>query len=90
MTTHTGATHKPPKPTFHVKHPPYNTFTYLWALFNYQPARLAFDALIWTLFHSLPLLFGVLIKALFDTLAGDTTAGSLAHWSPLVLHHGSY
>ena len=85
MTTPTGTTHKPSKPTFHVKHPPHNTFTYLWALFSYQPARLAFNALTWTLFHSLPLLFGILSKALFDALAGDTTAGSLAHWSPLVL-----
>lgn len=85
MTTQSAGTEKKHQPTFHVKHMTYTTLSYLWALFRYQPVRLAFNVFIWTLFHSSPVLFGLLMKALFDALAGDTSAGGLAHWSPLAL-----
>lgn len=85
MTTQSAGTAKKHEPTFHVKHMTYSTLTYLWALFRYQPARLALNVFIWTLFHSSPVLFGLLTKALFDALAGDTSAGGLARWSPLAL-----
>lgn len=85
MTVHSATTSKVHKTTFHVKHTTHTTLTYLWALFRYRPVRLALNVFTWTLFHSSPVLFGLLMKALFDTLAGDTIAGGLARWSPLAL-----
>jgi len=85
MTTPSATSSETPTSLFDMKHATYTTLAYLWALFTYKPVRLALNVVLWTLFHSLPLLFGILSKALFDALAGDTTAGGLTRWSPLAL-----
>ncbi|MEM7736419.1 MAG: ABC transporter ATP-binding protein [Deinococcota bacterium] len=62
------------------RHKPLSTFAYMRALTQYRPWFFILNLILWTAFHSSPLLFGVLIKALFDTLSGGE---ALTGWGGL-------
>jgi ATP-binding cassette, subfamily B, bacterial len=48
---------------------------FMWRIFAYHPLPQVLSGLCWILFHSWPLLPGLLAKAFFDTLEGKTSAG---------------
>lgn len=53
-------------------------------LIRYRPGRFFFSFLMWTVTHGSPLLFGVLIGAVFDRLAGDAALAATA-WTPVAI-----
>lgn len=57
------------------------TWQYMTRLFTYRPGSFAWNVLVWTVFHSLPLLSGLLVKLIFDGL----TEGAAAGWNPWTL-----
>jgi ATP-binding cassette, subfamily B, bacterial len=52
--------------------PRYGTFRVAWEMIRYRPGRFAFSFMMWTLIHSSPLAFGLLIGATFDRLSEGT------------------
>lgn len=63
---------------------PMTTFRFLYRILAYHPWHFAANALIWGVFHLVPLAFAVLIKAMFDALSGAAGAG-LNAWTLLAL-----
>ena len=53
-------------------------------LIRYRPGRFFFSFLMWTVTHGSPLLFGILIGAVFDRLAGDADLAATA-WTPVAI-----
>lgn len=51
------------------------TWQYMKRLFAYRKAYFAWNIFLWAVFHSAPLLAGVLIKGIFDSLSGSAAAG---------------
>ncbi len=52
-----------------------STVYFVWRLIAYQPVLYAVNAVLWILFHSWPLILGLLARAFFDTLEGKAPAG---------------
>ena len=61
-----------------------STAYFIMRMIAYNPLRYGAVALCWILFHTWPLVPGLLAKAFFDTLAGNAPAG-LTLWSILAL-----
>jgi ABC-type multidrug transport system fused ATPase/permease subunit len=61
-----------------------NALEVVWALVRYRPARFFFCFVMWGLVHGSPLLFGVLIGAVFDRLAGGAELAATA-WTPAII-----
>lgn len=59
-----------------------STLRLAWELVKYRPLVFFFSAVMWTLVHSSPILFAVLIGRVFDRLAGDSTASP---WTPVLI-----
>ncbi len=57
-------------------------------LIRYRPGRFFFSFLMWTVTHGSPLLFGILIGAVFDRLAGDADLAATA-WTPVAIFSAS-
>lgn len=51
------------------------TWQYLWRLCTYRRAHFAWNVLLWGVFHTIPLSFGLVTKAIFDALSGSAAAG---------------
>jgi ATP-binding cassette, subfamily B, bacterial len=61
-----------------------STLRLAWELFRYRPALFLGSAAMWTLVHSLPVVFGVLIGEVFDRLAGTGPPGA-SPWTPVAV-----
>src|SRR5215216_2286440 len=48
---------------------------YMLRLFAWRPGEFAKNCLVWTVCHTLPLAYALLVKAIFDTLSGKATVG---------------
>ncbi len=48
---------------------------YLWRMFTFAPVLSVVSGLCWVVFHSWPILLGLLAKAFFDLLEGNAAAG---------------
>jgi ABC-type multidrug transport system fused ATPase/permease subunit len=60
------------------------TFRLAAELMRYRPARFWFSAAMWTIVHSLPVIFGLLIGAVFERLSGGAPAARSA-WAPVAI-----
>lgn len=60
------------------------TGTYIIGFIRYRPWLFALNCLCWGLFHSAPIFFGLITKAIFDTLSGQSPA-ELSLWTLLAL-----
>lgn len=60
----------------------------IWTLARYRPWLYLLNFVVWTAFYTLPLASGLIIKAFFDTLSGDQTAG-LGVWTLIALLAGA-
>lgn len=67
----------------------WSTMRYMRQIFAYRPLSFAINVLLWTLFHGIPLLFGLLTRAIFDSLSQGAAAAT-SPWSLLVLLALSY
>jgi ATP-binding cassette, subfamily B, bacterial len=61
-----------------------STVRLAWELFRYRPALFLGSAAMWTVVHALPVAFGLLIGAVFDTLAGTGPPGA-SPWTPVAV-----
>lgn len=52
-----------------------STAYFIWRLIAYQPVLYTINSLFWILFHSWPLVLGLLARAFFDMLEGRAPAG---------------
>lgn len=64
--------------------PRLSTAAYFWRIVRYRPGLFALNALLWGIMHSLPVLTGLLIRQIFDSLAEQQSAG-LNAWTYLAL-----
>lgn len=55
----------------------------VWELILYRPGRFLYCAIVWTLIHGSPLLFGVFIGVTFDRLADGGPLATSA-WAPVI------
>jgi ATP-binding cassette subfamily B protein len=69
--------------------PRWSTMRYMRQIFAYRPLSFATNVVLWTLFHGIPLLFGLLTRAIFDSLSQGAAAAT-SPWSLLVLLALSY
>lgn len=60
------------------------TWQYMKRLIAYRPWYFAWNVLLWGVFHSLPLLSGLMVKLIFDALASGAPAGR-SPWTLLAL-----
>jgi len=67
-----------------AQHAPLPSRLYIWRLCTYRPLHFAANMVLWGLFHTLPLAYGVLAKGVFDGLSGSAPAG-LNVWTLLAL-----
>lgn len=67
----------------------WDTLRYMRQIFTYRPLSFAINAVLWTLFHGIPLLFGLLTRAIFDAL-GQGQPAATSPWSLLALLALSY
>lgn len=65
------------------------TWQYMKRLITYRPALLVWNVVLWGVFHSSPLLAGLLISQIFDALSGSASVGWNA-WTLLALLAGTY
>ncbi len=65
------------------------TLRLIWSLAMYRPGLHLTNCLIWSVFHLLPILIGLLMKQYLDALSGDAAAGVNA-WTVLALIGGTY
>ena len=70
--------------TIQTNERPFPTGVYIWRLCTYRPFHFAANIVLWGLFHTLPLAYGLLTKAIFDGLSGSAAAG-LNVWTLLAL-----
>lgn len=61
-----------------------STLRLVWELIKYRPGRFSFCLLMWTLVHGSPLIFGILIGAVFDRLAAGNPVARTA-WGPAIV-----
>jgi ATP-binding cassette, subfamily B, bacterial len=61
-----------------------STARLIWRLLRYMPWLFLANLVLWGLVHTLPILFGLLTKAIFDALSGEAPAG-LDVWSVIAL-----
>ncbi|MDH5371869.1 MAG: ABC transporter ATP-binding protein/permease, partial [Acidimicrobiia bacterium] len=61
-----------------------STVRLAWELIRYRPLLFAVSATTWTIVHSIPVLFGLLIGEVFDRLAGTGPAGA-SPWTPVIV-----
>jgi len=61
-----------------------STLRLAWEMIRYRPFLFAISAILWTIVHSLPVAFGLLIGQVFDRLAGSGPAGS-SPWTPVIV-----
>ncbi len=55
-----------------------------WEMIRYRPGLFALSAVLWALVHSMPVVFGILIGAVFDHLSGAEAARASA-WTPVIV-----
>lgn len=60
------------------------TYQYMWQLIRYRPRLYIGNGLLWTLVHIFPIVPGLLAKAFFDALQGQTQLG-LDAWGVIAL-----
>ena len=48
---------------------------YTWTLVRYRPGLFAANCVLWGLWHNVPVLTGIIAKAFFDALSGQSEAG---------------
>jgi len=61
-----------------------STLRLAWEMIRYRPFLFMLSASLWTIVHSLPIVFGLLIGQVFDRLAGLGPAGS-SPWTPVIV-----
>ncbi|MDF1596895.1 MAG: ABC transporter ATP-binding protein [Acidimicrobiia bacterium] len=61
-----------------------STLRLAWEMIRYRPALFSFSAVLWTIVHSLPIVFGLLIGQVFDRLAGTGPAGA-SPWTAVIV-----
>ena len=52
-----------------------NTIQNIWKLLRYKPGLFLLTSLCWGAFHSTPIFIGLLVREIFNVMAGDATAG---------------
>lgn len=60
------------------------TAGFMWRLLAYRPWLFGINLFLWGLVHSLPIVFGLLTRAIFDALSGEAPAG-LGVWTLVAL-----
>ncbi|MGH2544848.1 MAG: ATP-binding cassette domain-containing protein, partial [Ardenticatenaceae bacterium] len=63
------------------------TWTFLRRLLRYRPWLFAVNCLAWGIFHSIPVLIGLVVREIFNSLTGSAVAG-LNSWTLLALLAG--
>ncbi|MHB1293707.1 MAG: ABC transporter ATP-binding protein [Anaerolineae bacterium] len=58
------------------------TLAYTWRLLCYRPRVFLMNSVVWTIFHNLPVLAGLVLRAFLDGLSGQAQAG-LNTWTLL-------
>lgn len=58
-----------------------STLQFIWRILTYRPWHFAVNAVVWGIFHMVPLATAALMKAIFDALSGSAAAG----WNPWTL-----
>lgn len=56
----------------------------VWEMVRYRPLLYGSCALLWTVIHGSPVIFGILVGQVFDRLSGQAPAGT-SPWTPVVL-----
>lgn len=64
--------------------PRQSTLRLVWELLKYRPGRFAVSASLWAVVHGSPVVFGILVGAVFDRLAGGAVAAQSA-WTPVIV-----
>src|SRR5215475_14490312 len=57
------------------------TWQLIWQLILYRPRLYAANLVLWTAHYTLPLLVGLLVRAIFDSLELDASAGLPRTWA---------
>jgi ATP-binding cassette subfamily B protein len=65
------------------------TTNYLFRLIAWRRAEFVKNCLAWTFFHTMPLAYALLVKAIFDTLSGGASAGRNP-WTLIAILAGAY
>ncbi len=64
-----------------------STLRVAWEMIKYRPGLFFVSAAMWTVIHATPILFGLLVGLVFNTLAGEDPAASTP-WIPVVAFLG--
>jgi ATP-binding cassette subfamily B protein len=61
-----------------------STLRLAWELIRYRPGLWSFSFVMWTVIHALPVVLGLLVGQVFDTLSGEAGVGE-SPWTAVVL-----
>ncbi len=61
-----------------------STLRLAWELIRYRPGLWSFSFVMWTVIHALPVILGLLVGQVFDTLSGEAGVGE-GPWTAVVL-----
>lgn len=61
-----------------------STLRLAWELIRYRPGLWSFSFVMWTVIHALPVILGLLVGQVFDTLSGEAGVGE-SPWTAVVL-----
>lgn len=61
-----------------------STLRLAWELIRYRPGLWSFSFVMWTVIHALPVILGLLVGQVFDTLSGEAGVGQ-GPWTAVVL-----